>query len=215
MSQFAFVFDMDGVIVDSNTLHAKAWYVYLSQYGVPADSMLKRMHGKRNDQIVRELFGSELTEQQVFAHGAAKEELYRTMMRPQLKEHLVPGLLDFLHENRLRPMAVASNAEPANVDFVLDEADLRQYFQVVVNGHQVEYPKPHPEIYLRTAELLGVSPAQCVVFEDSPSGIHAAKAAGTRIVSVRTTEAKLPETDWSVTDFREPQLASWIEEAER
>ncbi|MBL8229952.1 MAG: HAD-IA family hydrolase, partial [Bryobacterales bacterium] len=158
----ALILDMDGVLIDSNELHAEAWHLYLSHHKVPADGMMERMHGKRNDQIVRDLFGSELSEEEVFAHGAAKEELYRQMMRPQIERHLVAGLRGFLERHGSKPLGVASNAEPANVDFVLEEGGLRKYFQAVVNGHQVERPKPDPEIYLRVAQLLGVAPAECV-----------------------------------------------------
>ena len=72
MKAKALVLDMDGVLIDSNPLHAQAWLQYLSQYEKAADSMLERMHGKRNDQIVRELFGEDLSEDEVFAHGAAE-----------------------------------------------------------------------------------------------------------------------------------------------
>ena len=127
---FAYILDMDGVIIHSNPLHAEVWRLYLSRYEVPADSMMERMHGKRNDQIVRALFGPHLTEQEVFAHGAAKEALYRELMRPQLAGHLVAGLVPFLERHATRPLAVASNAERANLDFVLDEGGLRRFFPV-------------------------------------------------------------------------------------
>ena len=85
------------------------------------------------------------------ARGAAKEELYREMLASRIEEVLVPGLRPFLDRYRGAPLAVASNAEPENVAFVLDRAGLRGYFRVVVDGHQVTHPKPHPEIYLRAA----------------------------------------------------------------
>lgn len=206
----AFILDMDGVLIDSNALHAEAWRLYLSRFGIPADEMMERMHGKRNDQIVRDLFGAQLSDEEVFAHGAAKEELYRQMMRPQMERHLVAGLRDFLERHQSRPLGVASNAEPANVDFVLDEGGLRSYFRAVVDGHQVEHPKPHPEIYLRVARLLEVEPAECVIFEDSATGIQAARAAGAKVVAVRTTSAKLPETDFSISDFTDPHIDPWL-----
>lgn len=206
----ALILDMDGVLIDSNTLHAEAWRIYLSRFGTPADGMMERMHGKRNDQIVRDLFGASLSDEEVFAHGAAKEELYRQMMRPQLEKHLVSGLRAFLKRYETKPLGVASNAEPANVNFVLDEGGLRSFFRAVVDGHQVEHPKPHPEIYLRVAQLLEVKPSECVIFEDSATGIQAAKAAGARVVAVRTTSAELPETDFSITDFSDPQIDPWL-----
>lgn len=211
----ALILDMDGVLVDSNDMHTQAWLAYLSRFGLTpdslsADQMMERMHGKRNDQIVREIFGAQLTEQAVFDHGAAKEALYREMMRPHLSAHLVRGVQAFLERHKSQPLGVGSNAEPANLDFVLDEAKLRPYFRAVVNGHQVKHPKPHPEIYLRVAEMLGSKPGQCVIFEDSATGIEAARAAGARVVAVRTTQAPLPDTDFSIRDFQDPHLEEWL-----
>ncbi|MCS7024551.1 MAG: beta-phosphoglucomutase family hydrolase [Bryobacteraceae bacterium] len=206
----ALIFDMDGVVIDSNDLHAEAWRLYLSQHNLPADGMMERMHGKRNDEIVRDLFGSQLSDQEVFNHGASKEELYRQMMKPQLGRRLVRGVRDFLERHKAELLGLASNAEPANVDFVLDEAGLRKYFRVVVHGHEVKHPKPDPEIYLRVAKFLGVPPRDCVVFEDSAAGIEAAKAAGARVVAVRTTAASLPETDFTIRDFADPELDPWL-----
>ncbi|MBI4902098.1 MAG: HAD-IA family hydrolase [Acidobacteria bacterium] len=206
----AYILDMDGVILHSNALHAEAWRLYLSRYQVPADSMMERMHGKRNDEIVRGLFGPHLTEQEVFAHGAAKEALYREMMRPQLAGQLVAGLIPFLERNATRPLAVASNAEPANLDFVLDEGGLRKYFKVVMDGHQVEHPKPSPEIYLKVARMLDVPPSHCVVFEDSSTGIAAAQRAGMHTVAVSTTDAVLPPTSYAMKDFADRGLDQFL-----
>ena len=150
------------------------------------------MYGRRNDQIVRDFFGEQLSENEVAARGFAKEALYREMIAGRIESMLVPGLRDFLDRHRDTPKAVASNAEPANVDFLLDRAGLRPYFRVVVDGHQVTRPKPYPDIFLRAAGLLGVPPAECLVFEDSHSGVEAAQAAGMKIIGLRTTEANLP-----------------------
>ncbi|HUQ92188.1 MAG TPA: HAD family phosphatase [Bryobacteraceae bacterium] len=212
MKPLAFILDMDGVIIDSNDFHTQAWYSYLSQYGVSADSMMERMHGKRNDQIVRDVFGPHLREAETFAHGAAKEALYRERMRPHVRTKLVRGLIPFLEKHSYLPMGVASNAEPANLDFVLDEACIRPFFRVAVNGHQVQRPKPDPEIYLRVAALLNVAPNRCLVFEDSATGIAAAKGAGAKVVAVRTTDAVLPETDLAIRDFADPALDAWLQE---
>jgi HAD superfamily hydrolase (TIGR01509 family) len=201
---------MDGVIIDSHALHEQAWRLYLSQHDLPADSMWEHMHGKRNDQIVRAVFGSHLSDVEVFRHGAGKESLYRALMQPRLMEHLVPGVRFFLERHKQRLLAVASNAEPANVDFVLDGAGLRHYFRAVVDGHQVRQPKPDPEIYIKTARLLGVDPSDCVVFEDSPGGIQSAQSAGARVVAVKTTPAELPSTDYEIRDFRDSGLEQWL-----
>src|ERR1035437_8238144 len=93
------------------------------------------------------------------------------MMAGRVEEILVPGLRQFLDRYGGSPLAVASNAEPENVALVLDKARLRPYFQAVVDGHQVSYPKPHPEVFLTAAALLHTPAANCIVFEDSHAGI--------------------------------------------
>ncbi|MEP6714717.1 MAG: beta-phosphoglucomutase family hydrolase [Terriglobia bacterium] len=212
----AFIFDMDGVIVDSNPLHRVAWEEYNRRQGITTtEAMHQRMYGKRNDQIVRDFFGDglsgrELTPAEIFAHGAAKEELYREMLKPDLEKTLVPGVRDFLARHGGIPTALATNAEPPNVDFILDEAGLRHYFRATVDGHQVEHPKPHPEVYLRAADLLGMEPQYCVVFEDSGTGVQAAKAAGMRVVGLATTHEDLPGVALMIRDFTDPALEQWL-----
>jgi HAD superfamily hydrolase (TIGR01509 family) len=159
---------------------------------------------------VSELFGTHLSAEEALAHGAAKEELYRSMAEPNLLGALVPGVREMLVRHAGMPVGLATNAEPANVDFLLDRAKLRKYFQVVIDGHHVQHPKPHPEIYLRAAQLLGVSPQDCVVFEDSFSGVQAARAAGARIVGLTTTHRELPGADLAVDDFCSHELESWM-----
>jgi beta-phosphoglucomutase family hydrolase len=207
----ALIFDMDGVIVDSNGMHRASWEAFNRRYGLETtDEMHLRMYGKRNDQIVRDFFGDAISVAEVDLRGRAKEQLYREMMVGRTEELLVPGLRGFLERHRDLPMAVASNAEPENVAFILDELRLRPYFRVLVDGHQVHNPKPHPDVYLRAAELLNIAPADCVVFEDSHSGVAAAVAAGMRVVGLRTTFDNLPGTLFTTDNFQNGELDSWL-----
>lgn len=213
MTDFAFLFDLDGVIIDSMPLHTAAWSAYLEQLGLPATeaAIVSRMHGKRNDDIVEDFIGRDLDPAAIFEHGAAKERLFRKLMEARLKEYLVRGVEEFLARFNGVPMAVASNAEPANIDLVLDGLCLRPRFQAVVDGHQVDRPKPFPDVYLRAAALLNVSPRKCIVFEDSPTGIQAGRSAGMRVVGVQTHSADLINVDLSICDFEDPKLESWID----
>ncbi|SPE26754.1 HAD-superfamily hydrolase, subfamily IA, variant 3 [Candidatus Sulfopaludibacter sp. SbA3] len=202
---------MDGVLVDSNPVHREAWTLFNRRFGLETtEEMHQRMYGKRNDQIIRDFFGEQLPPEEVVARGAAKEELYRDMIAGRLEEILVPGLRDFLKRQETTPKAIATNAEPANVNFLLDRADLRQYFRVVVDGHQVSHPKPHPEVYLRAAEQLGAAPSHCIVLEDSYSGVAAARAAGMKVIGIRTTHDNLPGTEISVDNFQSGELTEWL-----
>jgi beta-phosphoglucomutase len=206
----ALILDMDGVIVDSNPVHCQAWRVYNRRFGIQSDDIGQRMYGKRNDEIVRDFFGPRLSPREVLEHGAAKEKLYRQMMAASLEKSLVPGVREFLQRHSASPMAVATNAEPANVEFVLDGAGLRSYFQLLVDGQQVERPKPDPQIYELTSNLLRVNPAQCIVFEDSVPGLAAARAAGMRTVGVRTTHSRLPDAELEIDNFLSPELEPWL-----
>jgi len=208
----ALLFDLDGVIVDSNPVHVLVWKEYLAKHGIdPGGALPSLMYGRRNDEIVRDLFGSHLCAAEVQRHGAEKEALYRKVMRGQLGRRLVPGIRDFLQRHRQVPKALVTNAEPANAEFILNESGLREYFAVVVDGHKVERPKPAPDIYLLAARLLGKQPAECIVFEDSATGVRAARAAGVRVVAVATTESSFPDAELVIRDFTDPALAGWME----
>lgn len=212
----ALIFDMDGVIVHSNPVHCRAWQLYNRRFGIQTDErMLERMYGKHNDDIVRDYFGSGLSREQTMAHGAAKEQLYREIMAPALDDSLVAGVRQFLSRHAAVPMAVATNAEPANVDFILDAANLRRYFRAVVDGHMVSRPKPHPDVFLLAAAELEISPAACIVFEDSLSGIEASRAAGMRTVGLRTTHRELPGVDLAIDHFLSPELQPWLQSQTR
>jgi beta-phosphoglucomutase len=208
----ALLFDMDGVLIQSNHLHLLAWEEYLHLHGVGVDvsEIYHHMHGRRNDEIVRDFFPDARSAEEIDRHGAGKEALYRKMMLPVFREHLTPGVEEFLGMLDGVRTAVVSNAEPANVDFVLDVGDLRRYFSIIVDGHQVKNPKPSPEIYLEAFRRLQVDPQKCIVFEDSLTGIQAACAAGARVVAVNPAEIDGPEVDLKVQDFRSPSLISWL-----
>jgi beta-phosphoglucomutase len=208
----ALIFDMDGVIIDSNPLHRQAWAAFNRRYGLETtEAMQRRMYGKRNDQIVRDYFGEGISLAEVDARGRAKERLYREMLTGRTEEMLVPGLRTFLERYRDLPMGVGSNAEPENIALVLDETGLRRYFRAVVDGHQVRRPKPDPEVYLRVAELLQTDPAECIVFEDSHSGAAAAVAAGMRVIGITTTDDNLSGTAITIDNFRSGDLDLWLQ----
>jgi beta-phosphoglucomutase len=208
----AMLFDMDGVIVDSNPAHRDAWARFNLQYGLETtEEMHLRMYGRRNDQIVRDYFGDTLSDEEVVARGRAKEALYREMIADRIESMLVPGLRAFLDRYAAVPKAIASNAEPENVDLLLDRSGLRPYFQAVVDGHQVSNPKPAPDVYLLAAHLLNVPPSQCIVFEDSPSGTLAGSAAGMRVIGIRTTYVNLPGVVLTVDNFMSGVLDEWVQ----
>ena len=123
--------------------------------------MHQRMYGKRNDEIVRDFYGDiAAAPAEVSDAGRPRSALYREMVAPRIEEMLVPGCAGFSNGTRTCRWQWPATAEPDNVDLMLDRAGLRRYFRAVVDGHQVDRPKPHPDVFLRAAELLGVQPRQ-------------------------------------------------------
>ena len=192
-------------------LHVRAWEEYLASLGIQVEDLERRMHGKRNVELVDDLIGSGLSEDVIFRHGAAKEQLWREMvLRNGIEEYRIPGLIEFLERHESVPKAVASNAEPQNIDFVLDHYNLRRFFAAAVNGLEVNRPKPFPDIYLEAARRLVADPRNCIVFEDSPTGLQAGIDAGMRVVGLETTSKELDRADVQVKDFRDPRLETWL-----
>jgi beta-phosphoglucomutase family hydrolase len=208
----ALIFDMDGVVVDSNPLHRIAWAEYNRRRGLATtEEMQQRMYGRRNDQIVRDFFGNGLTDAEVSRRGKDKEALFRQLASGRVKQMLVPGIREFLERYRSVPKALATNADRENTDFILAESGLRDYFSVVVDGGQVSKPKPDPEIYLLAAAQLGAIPRNCIVYEDSQSGLNAALAATMRVVGILTSHANLPNAAICVDNFLDNELLGWME----
>ena len=206
----ALIFDLDGVIVDSMPLHTHSWKLYLERHGIDAPDLVEKMHGRRNDEIVAAFWGNHLTPEENFHHGAAKESLWRELMEPLLEKHLVPGVRFFLERYAEAPIGLGTNAEPANAAFVLNKANLRPMFKAIVDGMQVAKPKPWPDVYCRASDLLNVAPSNCIVFEDSPTGVQAAKAAGMRVVGIQT-HSELAGVDFTCRNFLDPALHAWLD----
>jgi beta-phosphoglucomutase len=212
LRRIAMIFDLDGVLIHSMPLHTIAWEQYLHRLGLQVEELERRMHGKRNSELVSDFIGNNLADDVVFQHGAAKERLFRELLlAADVNQYRVPGVVEFLERHRDVPKAVGSNAEPANIDFVLDRFELRPFFPVTIDGHQVARPKPFPDIYLKAAEQLKAQPGNCIVFEDSPTGVEAARAAGMRIVGVETTPTEFLGVNLRIRDFLDPQLEPWLE----
>jgi beta-phosphoglucomutase len=185
----AAIFDMDGVLVDSNPFHLRKWMDLLRENNIPYDpeELPQQILGKRNDDAFRLFFGPQLTWTERQRLSQKLEERFRAAFGPYAKP--LPGLEALIRQLQGAgiPMAVASSAMRPNVEFVVDALAFRTFFRVLISGDDVRFPKPHPEIYLKTAEELGVQPAACVAFEDSFPGIGAVKAAGMKCVAIGST----------------------------
>jgi len=185
----AVIFDMDGVLVDSNPFHLQKWVDLLTKHHIPfkPEELPGQVLGHRNDTAFRYFFGPNLNAAQRHELSEELEATFRRVFKPHVKP--LPGLRKLIEEcyGAGVPMAVASSAMRKNVEFVVDGLGFRRYFRCLVTGDEVTRPKPDPEIYLRTARTLGADPAACAAFEDSFVGIEAAKRAGMKCVAIAST----------------------------
>ena len=185
----AIIFDMDGVLVDSNPFHLRKWKALFRAHGISFDEqeLPKMILGPSNDAILRLFLREDLTPEQLDELEEELEEDFRREIGPHAAAF--PGVEHFIQECHAEgiPMAVASAGIAKNVHFLIAALGLGRYFRVVSTVEGITHPKPHPEIYLKTAAMLGVTPAACAVFEDSFVGIEAAKRAGMKCVAITST----------------------------
>lgn len=210
----AFIFDLNGTMVDDMAYHTEAWYDILNndlKAGLSKERVKSEMYGKNEEVLVRVFGKDHLSDKEMAEISVEKERRYQKAFKPHLK--LIDGLPEFLKETNERQvaMAIGSAAITFNIDFVLDNLNIRNYFKTIVSADDVTVSKPHPETYLKAAEALGVSPANCVVFEDAPKGVECALNAGMKSVVLLTTHEKhefkhYPNISMYISDYRDPGL---------
>lgn len=204
MNSFAVIFDMDGVIVDTNPYHKISLKQFCEKYGyrLNEEDLIGKIYGRTNNEWIRNIFGP-LPKERILELGEEKEAMFRALYKDVIKP--LSGLDNFLKEleDRSIPKAIGTSAPRSNVDFVLEHTHLRKYFTTILDQSDVEHGKPNPEIYLKVAHRLGFSPQQCIVFEDSLSGVESAQRAGAKVVGVTTThtQQELAHTDLVISDF--------------
>ena len=181
---------MDGTLVDNSPVHVRAFEIFCNRYGVTDwREKLRDSFGMGNDDIMRAVMPAEIIrEKGTGALADEKEAIYREIYAPDIRP--VEGLVKLLGRLRAAGVrcAVGSSGCKTNVDFVLDKCGIREFFDLQISGDMVTRCKPDPEIYLTAAAALGVTPADCVIFEDARAGLEAARRAGAgRIVALTTT----------------------------
>ncbi len=217
---------MDGVLVDNLEFHLEAFQQFGKEQGKSLTrEAIQSVFGRRNEDMLKALLKQELNQSDSDRFAERKEEIYRELIEPHLHEYMVPGLLDFLQRltNENFGIALATSGPVENVDFVLDRLDIRHCFNAIVTGDQVTHGKPHPEAFFLAARRIQCDPVDCVVFEDSISGIRAALNGNCKCIAVSTThpieeiEAEKPHmiiadfTKLTVADIRSlAGIESWV-----
>jgi HAD superfamily hydrolase (TIGR01509 family) len=189
--QRAFLFDLNGTVINDMSFHIQSWYEILNNLGatISLEETKLQCYGK-NEELLERVFQGRFTADQIKEMIIEKETRYQQNFRPYLK--LIDGLGEFLDQayDAHIKMAIGSAAIPFNIDYVIDGLQLHKYFPVVVSAYDVVESKPHPETFLQCAQKLNVAVQNCIVFEDSPKGVEAAARAGMKAVVITTMHTK-------------------------
>ena len=202
---------MDGTMVDNTPYHYRTWKVMFEKYGLgelSQQTYYAELSGVPITDTVKRLFTDAHSSEQTQELVREKELIYQGLYSP----HATPvnGLVELLTELKQAgiKLAIASSASVHDIDFVLKHIHVKEFFDLIVDGSQVEKGKPSPDIFLKAAADLGTAPEDCIVFEDSVAGIKAGNAAGMKVVGVATgnTSDKLQPSALVINDFTELNL---------
>jgi beta-phosphoglucomutase-like phosphatase (HAD superfamily) len=185
----ALIFDMDGTMIDSMPWHAKSWIEFTRLHGLTMEvgEVLRRTTGRTGVECMRVVFERNLSDDECLRLVHQKEELYREMFSPVFTE--VDGFCDFAGEAAARGfrIGVGTAGDRHNIAFAFSHLNMETAPEAVVGGDEGLPGKPDPAIFLEVARRLNVPPASCIVFEDAPFGIEAARRAGMRAIAVCST----------------------------
>ena len=183
------IFDWDGVVVDSSHIHLKSWEKLAEELDHPLpNDHFERGFGKRNQTIIPDILGWTKNLELIEKWGLRKEEIYREIASSE-GIPLAKGSKQFLESLHLKTFrcAIGTSTERKNVELAIKQHGLSDFFSASACSEDVQVGKPNPEVFLKAAAELSISPSQCVVFEDSPHGIEAAQNANMKSVALTTS----------------------------
>ena len=193
MNSLAFIFDLNGTMIDDMEYHADAWFDILNNdldAGLTRDEVEREMYGK-NSELLERVFGEScFSADKINELSFEKERRYQKAFLPKLS--LIKGLGAFLAkaDDEGIKMAIGTAAITFNIDFVVDTLHIRHFFQAIVSADDVIKSKPDPETFIKCATLLAVPKESCIVFEDAPKGVEAARNAGMKCVVITTMHSE-------------------------
>jgi beta-phosphoglucomutase len=205
--KIAVIFDMDGVICHTNPFHSKAFREFFSKRDLaPTDEeFAQHMYGKSNSYILSHFLQRVIEGEELLQMEDEKESLFRQIYEPYIEP--IEGIVAFMQELKSNgaDLGVATSAPRANLELILSKVPIRPILGSILASENVKKHKPDPEVYLTSALNLGVTPDQCVVFEDSFSGVSAALNAGMRVVGVLSSHTieELPPCNLYIENYRE------------
>lgn len=211
--QWAVIFDLDGVLVNTGPFHRQAWYDLAEKENLQmSDELFYSTFGMQNYLIIPKLVGKQLPRDEIDRMSDWKEQRYRDLVagKLQLLEGVEP-LLENLKQHGFA-LAIGTSTPRTNLDFMFKYISLTDFFDAYVTGEEIAEGKPAPDTFLKAAEKLSLSAGRCVVVEDAVAGIQAAKAAGMAVIAVtNTTERdKLKQADLVVDSLTELDADNFI-----
>jgi beta-phosphoglucomutase-like phosphatase (HAD superfamily) len=217
MATRALILDMDGTMVDSMPAHARSWEVFTRRHGVEMgiDEVLKKTTGRTGVECIRILMGDDVPDQRAVELINEKEAIYRDFFRHDFRE--VAGFRKFaqLAQGRGLKLSIATAGDRNNIAFVLEHLKLARAPEAIVGGDEGIAGKPEPDLFLEAARRVGIAPEECIVFEDAPFGIEAARRAGMRAVAICSThgadELAGPHVLAQVRDYEELMNSNFLE----
>lgn len=187
-----FLFDLDGVIVDTAKYHYLAWKRMADEINIPFtiedNELLKGVSRMRSLDIVLSLDNRMLPDAEKLALATRKNDWYMEYITKMEADEILPGALDFLIEAKKLGIKIALGSASKNAQTILDRLEITSYFDAIVSGNEVSKAKPDPEVFLLGAKLLGLEANECVVFEDAQAGVEAANNAGMKCVGIGSPE---------------------------
>ncbi len=176
------IFDLDGVLCHTDRFHYRAWKKVADEIGVPFDETVnRRLRGvsrRESLEIILEKSGETFSEERKEQIAEEKNEYYRTLLAEMTPADMEPPVREMLQELRARGIRIAVGSSSKNALFIMERLGVDRAFDAVCDGTMITHSKPHPEVFLKAARALGLKPGECLVVEDAPAGMEAARAAG-------------------------------------
>jgi len=189
-----FIFDLDGVIVDTAKYHFLAWKRLADELGLRFDTqdneLLKGVSRIRSFEIILGLNGRTMSPEDIERYCTRKNAYYVEHISRITPDEILPGAAQFLADARREGLKIALGSASKNAGMILDRTGIRDVFDAVIDGTKVAKAKPDPEVFVKGAEALGLTPDECIVFEDAVAGIVAAHNGGMKAVGVGNSEVK-------------------------
>lgn len=202
----ACIFDLDGVIVDTAKYHFVAWKKLAEELGVSLteddNERLKGVSRMESLNIILSLGGLDVDDSEKIRLADKKNAWFVNYINEMKKEEIFPGVISLLQSLREKKTKIALASSSKNAKTVIDKLEIRDWFEVIVDGTMITHSKPDPEIFLLAAERLGLEPKDCIVVEDAEAGVEAAKSAGMKCIGIGSV-AQLGKADVVVNQIQE------------